>query len=93
MYVNEPSELALLPELKEEIDFEEPRDYHEFFWDDQPGDPGKYAAWHRGIHTQVCRFDPEGNHVTMARDCPHFELEDEEGKRIQEGWTVQWQNT
>lgn len=30
----------------------------------------------------ICRFDERGKHVQMAKHCPHFELEDEEGIRI-----------
>lgn len=89
MYVNDPNELATLPEVKREVAFEEPRDYHEFFFDDRPKPGSKFAEDHWGIHSQVCRFDSEGNHVAMAHDCPHFDLEDEQGRRIQKGWTVQ----
>lgn len=90
MYVSDPHELAYLPEVKQEIEFAEPRDYHEFFYDDQQGlNLGTTTGDHLGIHTQICRFDSEGNHVYMAKDCPHFNIEDEMGKTIQQGWTVQ----
>jgi hypothetical protein len=87
-YVNDPSELALLPELVSDIPVEEPRDYHEFFWDEAV-ERGRYASGYERAYTQVCRFDDNGEHITMAKDCPHFELEDETGKMIREGWTVQ----
>lgn len=90
MYVNAPSELAELPQVKHEIEFEEPRDYHEFFYDDARNpNYGKHADSHWGIHTQVCRFNERGEHVSMAKDCPHFDIADEEGPQIQKGWTVQ----
>jgi hypothetical protein len=94
MYVNDPNELAELPEVKREVILEEPRDYHEFFWDDTRNPNfGKSADSHWGIQTQVCRFNGKGEHTVMAKDCPHFEIEDEEGSKIQDGWTVQWKNT
>jgi hypothetical protein len=89
VYVNDPSDLALLPEVKQDIILEEPRDYHEFFYDDQPPHSRRFSEDHRGIYTQICRFDQEGNHVTMAKDCPHFVQSDEEGQKIQKGWTAQ----
>lgn len=88
-YINDPYELMLEPQLISEIEFEEPRDYHEFFYDDLPEPGSKYTEWHRGIHSSICVFDEHGQHVYMSDDCPHFESEDEEGKRIKQGWTVQ----
>lgn len=94
MYVNDPNELAELPARITDVELEEPRDYHEFFWDDTRNpNYGRGADNHWGIHTQVCRFNERGEHIGMAQDCPHFDIADEEGKKIQEGWTVQWQNT
>lgn len=90
MYVNDPSEKAHLPELEQSQELlEEPRHYRDFFWDDQPLDTGRHVGYHRSLHTQVCRFDQEGNHLTIAKNCPHFDISDEEGRRIQKGWTVQ----
>lgn len=91
MYVNDPSEKALLPEIfkpAEDI-LEEPRHYSEFFYDDQPEPGMRMAGYSHGLHTQICRFDQEGNHVTMAKDCTHFDQADEEGPKIQKGWTAQ----
>lgn len=89
-YVNDPSELALLPEMEEDLQLEEPRDYHEFFHDDLQGlNMSPTVGWQRGINTQVCRFNSSGEHIAMAEDCPHFDMEDELGKRIRPGWTVQ----
>ncbi len=88
MYVNDPNELTLRPKLLVEVADEEPRDYHEFFWDEAV-QRGRHLSPERQPHTQVCRFDGAGEHVTMAKDCPHFEMEDEMGRRIATGWTVQ----
>lgn len=88
-YINDPSELAMSPALISDIEIEEPRDYHDYFWDDQQLGSAKYADNSYGIHVQRCVFDDSGDHLYMAKDCPHFELEDEEGPRIQQGWTVQ----
>lgn len=89
MYVNDPHEKAALPEVVSDLEFEEARDYHEFFYDDLPQPGGKYTGYHWGFHTDICRFDEQGRHTQMADNCPHFDLEDEEGKRILPGWTVQ----
>ena len=102
MYVNDPSQLAQLPEVKKEVEFEEPRDYHEFFGDDQakpfylPPRPTvrserlpNFGEEPARIHTQVCRFNERGEHVSMAKDCPHFDGDDEMGKKIVQGWTAQ----
>lgn len=92
MYLQDPHDKALLPELESaslEDLLEEPRDYHEFFWDDTPLDSGRQIGYHHPIHAQVCRFNGRGEHIVMARNCPHFEMEDQEGKTIQKGWTAQ----
>lgn len=88
MWVNDPSEKALVPERFDEIADDEPRDYHEFFWDEGI-QRGRFVSWQPRIHTQVCRFDGNGGHVSMAQDCPHFEVEDEMGRNIPSNWTVQ----
>jgi hypothetical protein len=88
MYIGDPTELMLPPKLVQDIDLSEPRDYHEFFWDEAV-QRGQYAGPAGRAHTQVCRFDDQGDHVTMAKDCPHYEVEDEMGKHIPRGWTVQ----
>jgi hypothetical protein len=91
--VNDPNELALLPEVISEVELGEPRDYHEFFWDDTR-DPnfGRSVDYHLGIHTQVCRFNGRGEHIVMAKDCPHFVESDEEGKKVIPNWTAQMMN-
>lgn len=89
-YVNDPSELALLPELENtDLDLDEPEDYHDKFWEEyQPS--GRPVGYQPLIHTQVCRFNPKtGEHTQMAKDCPHFDTEDQEGQRINPSWTVQ----
>lgn len=92
MYGYDPYQLMeppALAEVEEDL-FEEPRDYHEFFWDEAIERGSNYVSgFSQRLHTQVCRFDKKGEHVIMARNCPHFEVEDEEGKRIRKGWTCQ----
>lgn len=93
MYLTDPFDHMLPPVLEnsDELDLEEgPRDYHEFFWDEAV-ERGQYIPRAPGktLHTEICRFNSSGEHTTMARNCPHFDLEDEEGKRIRQGWTVQ----
>lgn len=88
-YVDDPYALARQPELiSDESLFREPRDYHEFFWDDQQMQETRYAESDMGIHTDICVFR-DGHHVYMADGCPHFEPEDEQGRIIRQGWTVQ----
>ena len=97
MYVNNPDEKAMLPELDKasiiEQLMEEPPDPREAFWEEASKvDSARSVDYHGAIHAQVCRFNSRGEHVIMARDCPHFETEDEEGKTIQKGWTAQIRN-
>jgi hypothetical protein len=90
MFVNDPSELALLPEVEEDGLYAEPaRDYHEFFNDDRPMPGQRHTGWNPPIQTQICRFNQYNEHTTMAEDCPHFNPSDEEGRIIRKGWTVQ----
>lgn len=93
MYINDPFDKMIPPKLEnsEEIDLEEgPRDYHEFFWDEAI-ERGRYIERAPGktLYTEICRFDSQGNHLTMAKNCPHFDPEDEEGRKIRTDWTVQ----
>lgn len=90
MYLPDPEQLMLKPRILEgELDVdEEPRDYHEFFWDEAV-ERGRQIGPSQRLHTQVCRFDQNGIHITMAAGCPHFEMEDETGRNIQRGWTAQ----
>lgn len=90
-YVNDPSEKALLPTIlvPEEELLAEPRDYHEFFYDDLPKYDPKFAGSPYQPYTQVCVFDEEGNHTSMAHNCPHYDMEDETGRKIRGSWTVQ----
>jgi len=89
-WLPDPFQAAQPPtvELIEE-ELEEPRDYHDYFWDDIRYSQGRDAVRDSGMHMETCRFDENGDHVTMAEHCPHFDVEDETGKRIQPGWTVQ----
>lgn len=87
--INDPFELTHPPTLKDsEVYDDEPVDYHDRFWDDV-GPGGRNVGYEVPIYTQVCRFDFEGNHVEMAKDCSHYDAVDEEGPRIVPGWTVQ----
>lgn len=89
-YVNDPVELTLLPQTFDDVTEEEPRDYHEFFRDDVPPESGKYVGLPEMLYTEVtCKFNHRGEHIYMSENCPHFNMEDEEGRRIREGWTVQ----
>jgi len=89
-YVNDPSELALLPEKISVVEEEEPRDYHEFFYDDIPAEGGRYAGSPEMLYTEVtCHFNELGEHIYMSPKCPHFDMEDEEGRRVNPSWTVQ----
>lgn len=89
MWMNDPFELTQAPVIKEAEElFTEPRDYHEFFWDEAI-ERGHHVQSNKRLHTQVCRFDEYGDHTVMARDCPHFNSDDEEGNIIRKGWTVQ----
>lgn len=87
--INDPFELAEPPSLEDsEVYEDEPEDYHDKFWEEfQPG--VRHVSYEPPIYTQVCRFDFEGNHVEMAKGCPHYDAVDEEGPRIVPGWTVQ----
>ena|SRR5271170_7201974 len=93
-WVNEPSDLAQLPQLEQSDVFDdEPQDPQQEFWE-EIGDPvltGYNAAYHREIitHRRVCVFDDNGNHIQMSESCPHYESSDEEGLRVSPGWTVQ----
>lgn len=91
MYVNDPIELTELPVIKDaEISFEEAPDPETEFWEEAyPSLAGQEVEYHQGFYTQICRFGSDGIHIAMAKDCPHFNSVDQEGLRIQPGWTVQ----
>lgn len=90
MYLNDPDELSLPPVLEQMIEEEEPRPPEDFFWDDVPHSLyDRHLPFHQGIHVDACRFNDKGEHVHMAKNCPHYDTEDEEGRRIQQCWTVQ----
>jgi hypothetical protein len=80
----------LAPRLKqlEEDLLEEPRDPRESFWDEVK-DEGRYVGQKHRLYTQVCRFNQKGLHTVMAKNCPHFKGEDETGRSVRDGWTVQ----
>lgn len=88
MYVLDPSEKALLPQKIAEEPDEEPVDPRSFFWEEAV-ERGRYLSGYERMYTQICVFGPDGDHVAMAPDCPHFDQEDEMGKITAKGWTVQ----
>jgi hypothetical protein len=82
-------DLAVPPTVEEiELQEEEPADPKDKFWEEVDYHPDT-VGYYQGFHTEVCRFDEQGNHTQMAKNCPHFEAADEEGPRIRQGWTVQ----
>lgn len=90
MYVNDPFELAQLP-VREEDQFAEEDEgpsLEDIFFEHHVI-PHSSVGFDIGAHTGVCRLDGDGNHTYMDKNCQHFEAEDEEGKRIAKGWTVQ----
>lgn len=91
MYLEDPFEKTLPPKREIPVEEEEikPRDYREYFWDDQPASGPYFAGPPQRLHTHICRFDEEGNHISMSDRCPHFNESDEVGKQIRKGWTVQ----
>jgi len=88
-YVNDPWDKTLPPVIEQAEDlFEEPRDYHEFFYDDLPPSSNRELGYQHGLQSEVCRFK-DGKHITMAPNCPHFDEYDEMGRKIREGWVAQ----
>lgn len=91
-WVNEPSDLAQLPQLEQSDVFEdEPADPLDKFWEEASMSVygGVSTGYRQGAHVRVCRFDEYGNHTSMSDDCPHYDSSDEEGPRVRPGWTVQ----
>jgi hypothetical protein len=88
-WVEDPWEKTLPPKLAEieNLD-EEPSDPKEKFWEEAV-ERGSYVGPPQRLYTEVCRFGPDGEHTSMAKNCPHFEYEDEMGKNIRKGWTSQ----
>lgn len=88
-YVYDPIALVQHPTIKQAEGLpDEPRDYHEFFWEEAI-ERGRHVQGRERLYTEVCRFDENGDHTVMAKNCPHFDSEDEEGKITRPGWTVQ----
>ena len=88
MYVLDPDDKALLPFRKAAEEEEPPPDPREKFWEEAV-ERGRHVGMPERLYTQVCRFGPNGLHISMAPDCPHFDQEDETGKITAQGWTVQ----
>jgi hypothetical protein len=85
----DPWEKILPPKLEEAPDPDEPPpDPKDKFWEEAV-ERGTHIGPPQRLYTQVCRFGPDGEHTSMAKDCPHFNYEDETGKNIRKGWTVQ----
>lgn len=89
MYIEDPFDKMKPPIRTETVEFNEPRDYHEFFHDDLMPFRGQYAGKPERAHTRLCRFDEHGDHTSMSDDCPHFAASDQEGLTVQKGWTCQ----
>lgn len=88
-WLTDPFQLAQPPTVEEqEIELEVPPSNEEIFHESIRHYPDTVGHDH-GIHIQVCRFDELGNHTSIAENCPHFSIEDEQGKQIQPGWTAQ----
>lgn len=89
-WLTDPYQLAQPPTVEEVIDEDEEAlpSLEDTFHESIRHYPDS-VGHQRGIHVDVCRFDETGNHTQMAGNCPHFEAEDEQGMRIQPGWTVQ----
>lgn len=91
MYLNDPFDLTLQPQIEgwDKVEEEEQGpDYQEIFNAESHFRPGT-LPYHNNFAVEICRFDNQGNHLTMAKNCPHYEGSDEEGPRIRPGWTVQ----
>jgi hypothetical protein len=91
MFINDPSELALEPKLEgwDQVNEEETEpDYDEIFHSESHFIPGN-LPYHNSFAVDMCRFDENGNHAQMGKNCPHYEQTDEEGPRITPGWTIQ----
>jgi hypothetical protein len=88
-WLTDPYQLAQPPTVEQtEVEIEEPPSNEEIFHESIRHYPDTVGHGF-GFHTEVCRFDESGNHTAMADNCPHFNAEDETGKQIQPGWTVQ----
>ena len=87
-YLTDPHQLAQLPTVEQEELEDEPPTPEEIFHGSFRHYPDSVSHSY-GIHTDVCRFDEKGNHTDMAEKCPHFDEQDEEGRRVNPGWTVQ----
>jgi len=88
-WLPDPYMLAQGPTVEEEeLELEGPPTPEEIFHESIRHYPDS-VGYSRGIHTDVCRFDESGNHTQMAKNCPHYDPEDEEGPKVNPGWTVQ----
>jgi len=87
--INDPFELMLGVKPPQQPEPEDPADERRKLFHSQiryhPDDTG----YQHNLATDICRFDERGQHVQMAKNCPHYAQQDEEGPRIQQGWTVQ----
>jgi hypothetical protein len=93
-WVNDPhSDLTALPVLEGQgQEEEEIPDPSSEFWDEAyKVHQGITADYHQQIiiPKRVCVFGDDGSHISMAENCPHYNTSDEEGPRINPGWTVQ----
>ncbi len=68
---------------------DEPPDFRREFWQQAP-DMRPNRGSDRMATLKVCRYANGKHESPRASWCPHFEREDETGKRIRPDWTVQW---
>lgn len=67
---------------------EEP-DFRRNFWSETP-DMRPNRGHDRMATVYVCRYE-NGRHENPLKPwCPHYEHEDETGKRLNPSWNVQW---
>jgi hypothetical protein len=90
MYLEDPWDKILAPfKLPEEQEPDPRMDPVSVFWEEAASTfAGKDVSPRERLHAQVCRFE-NGLHTQMAKDCPHFDTEDELGKITAKGWTSQ----
>jgi hypothetical protein len=64
-------------------------DFRREFWGEAP-DMRPNRGHDRMATMKVCRYVNGRHEHPIQSWCPHYEYEDETGKRINPSWTVQW---
>lgn len=83
-YLAEPPTIFQAPDEEEELTPEEVRE--EIFYS-HVRTRADSTGYHQSAALDVCRF-VDGNHFP-GRRCPHYDVEDEEGMKINPAWTAQ----